>query len=125
MLYHLANPLQAIAEAHRVLRPKGLFAAVAPSRFDSPETSEWESFAPSTFDAELAPELVGQIFGDIEVEVWDGPFIRLPDRNALGQYLVGRGMSGDRARQVTDDLRVKWPLMVTKRGSLVYGRKRR
>ena len=34
---------------------------------------------PPTFDAELAPELLGRSFASVEVDTWDGPYVTLPD----------------------------------------------
>ena len=84
MLYHLEDPVRAVAECHRVLRPGGLFAACAPSMYDSPELqSVLPGYGvPSTFDSENAPEIVGSVFGEIEIDAWDGPYVRLPDREA-------------------------------------------
>jgi SAM-dependent methyltransferase len=122
MLYHLPAPERAVAEAARVLRPGGLFVAAAPSRHDSPELSELiPPSPPSTFDAEIAPSLVRRFFSDVEVQAWDGPFLRLPDAEALRRYLVGRtvgaAVAAERAPRMT------FPMTVTKRGALVYGRK--
>lgn len=33
-----------------------------------------------TFDAELAPELLADLFADVEVERWDAPLLELPTR---------------------------------------------
>lgn len=91
MLYHLPEPGRAIAEARRVLRPGGLLAVAAPSRYDAPEVQHlMPPEPPSTFDAEIAPDLLSRYFGSIEVQAWDGPYITLPDAEALRRYLVGR-----------------------------------
>ena len=123
MLYHLEDPVQAVAECHRVLSPGGLFAACAPSMYDSPELqSVLPGFGvPSTFDSENAPEIVGSVFGEIEVDAWDGPYVHLPDREALALYLRGRRLSPAAAGRALDA--IDTPLTLTKRGSIIFARK--
>ncbi|HEY8581591.1 MAG TPA: class I SAM-dependent methyltransferase, partial [Capillimicrobium sp.] len=82
VLYHLADPRQALAEAHRVLRPGGLIFAAAPSRWDSPELPVLGERPPLTFDAEIAPSMLGERFEAVEVESWDAPLLKLPDRES-------------------------------------------
>jgi SAM-dependent methyltransferase len=124
VLYHLDEPLRAVAEARRVLRPGGLFVACTTARDDSPELlRHLGAQPPSTFDAEEAPEVVGRVFESVEIERWDAPLIRLPDRAAVVEYLLGRALGRDIAEDVAR--RVDTPLDVTKRGVLVWGRKRR
>ena len=122
VLYHLAEPRLALAEAHRVLRPGGLVAVAVPSRHDSPELAHALPDAPLSFDAELAPDLIGERFHDVEVERWDAPLVRLPTRAAVRDYLVGKGVGPERARAAAQVADV--PLEVTKRGALVFARKR-
>lgn len=122
MLYHLDEPSMALAEMRRVARPGGLVAVSAPSRVDSPELAHlFLPEPPSTFDAELAPGLVGQYFDNVEIDSWDGPYWLLPDTEAVTRALLGRGLPPDEAsrRAATVDT----PLSVTKRGAIVYGRK--
>ncbi|MGH2982922.1 MAG: hypothetical protein ACRDK5_01495 [Solirubrobacterales bacterium] len=38
----------------------------------TPEIARALPSGPLTFDAELAPELLGELFADVEVERWDG-----------------------------------------------------
>ena len=125
MLYHLDDPAQAIAECHRVLRPGGLFAACAPSRYDSPELeSVLPGFGvPATFDSENAPEIVASVFPEIEIDAWDGPYVHLPDREALALYLQGRRLSPSVAEQASNA--ISTPLTLTKRGAIIYARKAR
>jgi SAM-dependent methyltransferase len=91
MLYHLDEPRQALTECLRVLRPGGLFAACAPSRFNDPELADvLPPSKPETFDGENGQAMIAEFFEYVEVERWDAPLIYLPDRNALLVYLQGR-----------------------------------
>jgi hypothetical protein len=60
--------------------------------------------------------MVAGVFGAVEVERWDGPFIHLPDADAVAMYLRGRGVDGVAAEIPT-------PLTITKRGVLVWARR--
>jgi ubiquinone/menaquinone biosynthesis C-methylase UbiE len=122
VLYHLPDPTPALAEAHRVLRADGLVSVAAPSRHDSPELSDFLAISSLTFDAELAPRLLQRLFEEVEVERWDAPRLELPDRGAVRDYLVGKGVAPDRAALGAES--VDPPLSVTKRGALLFGRKR-
>src|SRR5918995_1842245 len=121
VLYHLDEPRLALAEARRVLRPGGLVTVAAPSRHDSPELAEVLPDEPLTFDAELAPELLGELFVDLEVERWNAPLLELPTREAVQDYLVGKGVVPERAASAAEAVDV--PLSVTKRGALAFARK--
>jgi SAM-dependent methyltransferase len=124
MLYHLSEPARAIAEAHRVLRPGGLLVTAAPSRYDSPEVEHLMPLQPpATFDSELGPELLGRSFASVEVDAWDGPYVTLPDAEALRRYLLGRGCPRDLAAERAAATPLTFPLPITKRGAIVYGRK--
>ena len=66
MLCHLFEPIRAVREAHRVVRSGGLFVAVAPSRRDSPELDGLlPPSPPDTFDAEVGPALIAEVFGSV------------------------------------------------------------
>ena len=120
VLYHLFDPALALGEARRVLQSGGLVAVAAPSRADSPEFADVLPRRALTFDAELAPEMLAEFFAEVEVERWEPPLLELPNREAVRDYLVGKGVEPRTAvgRAETADV----PLSVTKRGALVFGR---
>jgi SAM-dependent methyltransferase len=122
VLYHLPEPRLALTEAHRVLLPGGLLAVAVPSRHDSPELAGALPVGPLTFDAELAPDLIGERFAELEVERWDAPLLRLPSRTDVRDYLIGKGVEPERASAAAGAAEV--PLDVTKRGALVFARRR-
>ena len=111
-LYHLAKPMAAIAEAARVLAPGGRYFACCAARTNDPEIMP-EGYPPSSFDAEEAAELVAAVFGQVEVERWDGMFFSLQTREEVRAYLRHNCTSSERAE------RVDLPLQLTKRGILV------
>jgi SAM-dependent methyltransferase len=123
VLYHLPDPRLALAEAHRVMRPGGLIAVAAPSRYDSPELAHALPKGPLTFDAELAPGLLRELFEEPEVMRWEAPLIELPTARAVRDYLIGKQVAPDRAQAVA--AATEPPLSVTKRGALLFARKSR
>jgi SAM-dependent methyltransferase len=121
VLYHLADPMEALAEARRVLRSRGLVAVDAPSRDDSPELAHVLTDTPLTFDAELAPELLSELFVELEVVRWDAPLLELPNGPAVRDYLIGKGVARGTAAAASEE--TPTPLSVTKRGALAFARK--
>lgn len=122
VLYHLEDPVAAVAEAHRAVRPGGLFATCTTARDDSPELLAHLPPQPATtFDAEEAAGIVASVFDDVEVERWDAPLVHLPTSEAVAAYLTGRGVGDDVAAEVAAAVDV--PLDVTKRGVLIWARR--
>jgi SAM-dependent methyltransferase len=121
VLDHLAEPTVAIGEAHRVLGRGGILIAATASRHDSPELAEVWQPPPSSFDAEDGPRLVASVFGQVRVERWDVLLVRLPDTDAVRDYLMARFVAPEAAAATAE--RVAAPLAVTKRGAVIYARK--
>ena len=118
MLYHLDEPREVLTEARRVLRPGGLLAACASSRTNDPELVPG-GYPHTTFDAEEAADIVGDIFGleHVEVERWDMPLVHLNDRDDVAAYARSHLLPQALAEAVTP------PLVLTKRGCLVWARR--
>jgi len=126
-LYHYDDPRQPVAEARRVLRPGGLFAACAPARASTPELAHVlpDYGARSTFDAEDAPAIVAWVFGApgdrVETDPWDGPLRTLATAQEAEAFLRCHGMSQAEARSTAATLTL--PLPLTMRGCVVYATK--
>jgi SAM-dependent methyltransferase len=116
-LYHLDDPVPAVAEAARVLRAGGRYFACCASRHSDPELLP-EGYPPSTFDAEEAADIVASVFGDqVEAERWDEAFFPLESREEVRRYCRHVAIPPDRAADVA------LPLWLTKRGVLVRATK--
>jgi SAM-dependent methyltransferase len=119
-LYFLDDPSTGIREAHRILRPGGLFVASAPSRWNDPELEgidpRWGR--PSPFDSEDAADLVAMVFAEAEVEVeaWELVAYHLPDQQAIADYLHTFGVPDREAKAEA----ITPPLRITKRGAHVW-----
>lgn len=115
-LYHLDDPLPAISEAARVLRPGGRYYACTAARDSDPEIIP-EGYPPSTFDAEDAAAIVGSVFADVRAERWDSRFFPLTTRDEVRAYCRHNYVPAERAEAA------KLPLWLTKRGVLVRATK--
>ncbi len=75
-----------------------------------------------TAAAEDAPDIIGEVFEVVDIVRWDAPLVHLPDRAAARVFLRGRGLPEADAHHRAARLPV--PLDVTKRGVLVWARRR-
>jgi len=115
-LYHLEDPVQAIAEADRALRPGGRYYACTSARANDPELA-LEGYPPTTFDAEDALAIVRVVFPSAEAEPWNDTFFALETKEEVRNYCRHHHLPLSRA----DD--VELPLWLTKRGVLIRATK--
>lgn len=124
-LYFFEDPSRVAGEARRVLKPGGLFATCAPSRYDSPEISHFASRDDTdAFASEDIEELLTEQFVDIEINEWNFPFLELKDEDSARDYIyffyfpkMSKAEAAEHARSLV------LPLKLTKIGAWGVGRK--
>lgn len=120
-LYFLGDPRDGIREAHRLLRPGGLFLASSPSRRHDPEIKryipDWGVAGP--FDAEEAEAVVTEVFGEVEADWWEVPAYVLTTADQVRDYFTMFGYPEPDA--AVADLGL--PITITKSGINIWARK--
>ena len=111
-LYHLDDPVAAVAEARRVLRDGGRYVACTGARSSDPELVP-EGYPPTSFDAEDAVDVVRQVFANVTADRWDGLRYSLERREEVEAYCRHHFVPAERAAEV------EVPLGLTKRGVLL------
>jgi ubiquinone/menaquinone biosynthesis C-methylase UbiE len=115
-LYHVDDPVTAIREANRVLKPGGRYYACTAARDNDPEMMA-EGYPPTSFDAEEAAELIASVFETVNAQRWNEPFFPLETREEVRAYCRHNLIPPERAEAVA------LPLWLTKRGVLVRATK--
>ncbi|MGE3075819.1 MAG: class I SAM-dependent methyltransferase [Dehalococcoidia bacterium] len=121
-LYHFADPIVPMREAHRTMRPGAVFVTCAPSAFDDPELAKFlPPRVPETFDSDSGPAMVARVFRDVEVKRWEMPLMRFPNAEGVWNYLVAHMLEPDAASEAAAKL--SYPFWLTKRGATIWARK--
>lgn len=119
VLYFFERPVEVLAEIRRVLRPGGLFASVTVSRDDLPELIPLlEPELIESFDAENGPAQVEEVFGNVEVDLWNLPALWFESPDGVREYLGARNQ-----RLARDPAELAYPLTVRKMGAMIYARR--
>ncbi|MBP8921369.1 MAG: class I SAM-dependent methyltransferase [Micropruina sp.] len=113
-LYHVPDPVTAVAEARRVLREGGTYYACTSARTNDPELVP-DGYPPTSYDAEDAEAITRAVFDTVDAMAWEVPQV-IRDRDELRAYCRHHLLDPARAEEV--DV----PLTLTKRGVLITAR---